>query len=114
MRILLGIALVACTPALADDLHIVRYNRIESFSGCVTTRLYMHGNQGHLTMYCPTAPAIRKKRPGLPKPGNSVSWDWYVSDATNVRMGEGCSLRAHFAAAYGNAITELECPGVTP
>ena len=105
-----SLLLVVAAPACAADLHVVRPDRIETFTGCTTTRLYLHDNVGSLTMFCPQPPSVRKNPLGVGAPGNSMQWDWYVSDATTVHAGEGCSLRAHFQNGYSTQVTELECP----
>ncbi len=110
MKALLAlVVLLASTQVIADDLHIVRVDRIESFQGCTTTRLYITTNQAHLAMFCRAPPIVRKNPDGLTKPGTTMAWDWYVSDGQHVHMGEGCMVRAHFEGAYSGAVTELEC-----
>lgn len=111
MKALLALVLLlASAQVLADELHVVRADRTESFTGCVTTRLYITARQAHLTMFCPEAPTIRKSPPLATKPFRAQEWDYYVSDAHRVWMGEGCSVRAHLQGAYSvGTVTELEC-----
>ena len=104
------VLLLASLSVLADDLHIVRPDRVDTFRGCVTTRLYITANQAHLSMFCPAPPVAGKARPATSKPDASMAWDWYVSDAHRVWAGEDCRVRAHFQGAYSaGAVTELEC-----
>ena len=110
MKRLALVLLAVAANAHADDLHIVRPDRVDTFRGCVTTRLYITALQAHLSMFCPAPPVAGKQSPGASRRPSGMAWDWYVSDAHRVWMGEGCRVRAHFQGAYSaGAVTELEC-----